>query len=200
MKIVKKEFGSYMTNCYIVDSGEVQIVIDPGVNAYEWVMKNTSNLKAVFNTHGHFDHVYDNYKFMNDDLEIYIHKDDSFMLKKDPFNLLKEGSKASFLAQDKDEFRVGEILVKFHHFPGHTPGCCILEVACNGKKAMFSGDFLFKNTIGRYDFPFSNSNDMRDSLLKVAKFKDEMPLYPGHGENSTLQTELKNIEFYLARM
>lgn len=197
MKILRKEFGVAVTNCYLLDNKTEQIVIDPGDGAYEWIMENSSNLKAVFNTHGHFDHIFDNYKFMRDGVKIYIHKDDEIMLKSDQFNLLKEPSKADILAKDKDEFKVGEFRVKFHHFPGHTPGCCMLEICCGEKKAMFSGDFLFKNSIGRYDFPLSSASDMKNSLLKVAKFKEEFDLFPGHGLSSTLQTELKNIDEYL---
>ena len=197
MKILKKEFGMAVTNCYILDSGNEQIVIDPGEGAYEWVMENTTNLKAVFNTHGHYDHVFDNYKFNEIGAEIYIHVSDAFLLDKNLAMMLKQSSKADVLAKDGDEFEVGKFRVKFHHFPGHTPGCCMLEVACDGEKVMFSGDFLFKDTIGRFDFPYSNADDMRESLLKIAKFKDEFTLYPGHSGSTTLQTELKNIEYYL---
>ncbi|NLK66278.1 MAG: MBL fold metallo-hydrolase [Campylobacteraceae bacterium] len=197
MRILRKEFGRAVTNCYILDSGDEQIVIDPGEGASEWIVKNTTNLKAVFNTHGHYDHVFDNYKFNELGVKIYIHESDAFLLDKNLAVMLKEGSKADVLAKDGDEFKVGKFRVKFHHFPGHTPGCCMLEVKCGDEKAMFSGDFLFKDTIGRFDFPYSNANDMRASLLKVAKFKDEIKVYPGHGGSTTLQTELKNIEYYL---
>ncbi|PSM52577.1 metallo-beta-lactamase family protein [Campylobacter blaseri] len=193
MQYLVKEFGSVMTNCYILDNGFEQLVIDPGENSYEWVKQNSNNILAVLNTHGHYDHVYDNYKFQKDGVEIYIHKDDAFLVSNDPFGLLKNGSSPDVLANDEDKFKIGQFSVKFHHFPGHTPGCSMIEIG----DFMFSGDFLFNSSIGRFDFPFSNSDDMKKSLLKVKNFKKEFILLPGHGEKSTLQTEISHIDYYL---
>lgn len=193
MKYLVKEFGNVMTNCYILDNGKEQIIIDPGEGSYEWVKQNSSNILAVLNTHGHFDHVYDDYKFKNDGVKIYIHKDDAFLLEKDPFGLLKTGCEPDVLVSDGDSFEIGDFRVKFHHFAGHCPGCCMIEIG----DFMFSGDFLFYRSIGRFDFPFSNANDMKKSLLKVKNFKKDFILLPGHGEKSTLQSEISHIDYYL---
>ena len=55
------------------------------------------------------------------------------------------------------------VKVKFHHFPGHTPGCSMIEI----NRTFFSGDFIFKGTIGRFDFPNSSSTQMKKSLNKI---------------------------------
>ena len=82
------------------------------------------------------------------------------------------------------------------HFPGHTPGCCMVRVDA----VIFSGDFLFKGSIGRYDFLFSDAEDMRQSLLKCKKMQGDFTLYPGHGEKTTLKAEQANLDFWLKRL
>ena len=97
------------------------------------------------------------------------------------------------MINSEDEFKIGDFSVKFLHFPGHTPGSCMIEI--NG--IVFSGDVLFNGSIGRYDFPYSNPNDMKNSLLKITQIKENFEIYPGHGEKSNLDNERKNIEYFL---
>ncbi|NLY03982.1 MAG: MBL fold metallo-hydrolase [Campylobacter sp.] len=202
MEILRKHFGRAVTNCYVVvgksgENGTQSIIIDPGEGAYKWAVENAVNLQGVFLTHGHYDHVYDA-KFFAQKSEIYIHEDDEFMLISDPFGIMPNTFNSSKLAKDGDEFKVGGFSVKFHHFPGHTPGCCMLEVNFQGSKSViFSGDFLFEGSIGRYDFPFSDAGDMKESLEKALKIKNEYEIYPGHGRSSTLQSEKDTIEYFL---
>lgn len=65
---------------------------------------------------------------------------------------------------------------------------------------MFTGDFLFKESIGRCDLPTGSLNEMKESLEKIKNYSDEISLYPGHGENSNLGYEketnpyLKEVE------
>ena len=62
---------------------------------------------------------------------------------------------------------------------------------------VFSGDVLFKGSIGRYDFPYSNADDMKNSLLKILQIKENFEIYPGHGQKSNLNDERKTIEYFL---
>lgn len=177
--------GAYATNCYIINTKEGAVVIDPGVDAHIFVQNNCEKLIAILNTHGHHDHVWSNellrqkYK-----AKIYIHEDDGFLLQ-DPFNTGFIKHEADVLLKDKDVLSFGELQFTFHLFNGHTPGCCMIE----HDKLMFSGDFLFSNSIGRYDFPYSNAKDMLKSLEKAALIKKDFILYPGHGEKTTLFKE-----------
>ena len=197
MEILSKPCGDFMTNCYIIKGNSGQIVIDPGVGSASWLGENTDKILAVFNTHGHFDHTFDNEILQILGEKIYIHEKDAFFLEKDPFGYLSNSLKADILIKDESEFCLGkndEFKIKFLHFPGHTPGSCMIEI--NG--TIFSGDVLFKGSIGRYDFPYSNADDMKNSLLRILQIKENFEIYPGHGEKTNLKDERKNIEYFLA--
>ncbi|WP_291952626.1 MBL fold metallo-hydrolase [Campylobacter sp.] len=195
MRILKCPCGPYETNCYIVDYENKQIIIDPGQNALDFIKENVSKPIAILNTHGHYDHIFDNAKVKKMyQIPIYIHKNDEFMLK-DPFNYGFEHSKADVLIDDENEVKIDDFTFKFHFFPGHTPGCTMIELV--GKDVMFSGDFLFCRSIGRWDFPYSNANLMKESLLKVLTYEKDFELLPGHGEKTTLKEEQQAIPAWL---
>ena len=199
MKIIYNPCGTYQTNCYIISKNGLDLIIDPGESAYEFVIKNSNNPIAIINTHGHFDHIFSDVSLRNFfNIEIYIHKDDKFMLQEDIFKYGYETtSDVVSVGGDKFEdisLKIGEFDVSFMHFPGHTPGCCMVRV----DDVIFSGDFLFKNSIGRYDFPFSNASDMKLSLEKCLKINGDFILYPGHGRQTTLEAEKANLPSWLS--
>ncbi|NPA27622.1 MAG: MBL fold metallo-hydrolase [Epsilonproteobacteria bacterium] len=194
MEIKFKPMGVYATNCYILTTNNKDIIIDPGVDATNWVLKNVKNPVAILNTHGHFDHIWSNSELSKKlNIPIYCPKDDAFMLENDPFNYGTPKSKASFLVEPDSQIDIEGVKLKFWHFPGHTPGCSVIEY----NDIWFSGDFLFKGSIGRWDFPYSNKDDMVNSLYKVKRFKEDKKLLPGHGEFTTLKEELKNIDGWI---
>lgn len=63
-------------------------------------------------------------------------------------------------------------------------------------QTMFTGDFLFNGTIGRMDLPGGSKEDMLNSLNKIAKYKDDIIIYPGHGEKSILGLEKQYFKYY----
>lgn len=197
MSIKIQPMGDYQTNCYIVTIDDKDFIIDPGVNATNWVKSNVKNPVAILNTHGHFDHVWSN-KELSEllNIKIYTPKDDNFMLEKDPYGLGMPSSSADYLVEHDEELDFDGIKVKFHFFPGHTPGCSAIELDGN----LFSGDFIFNGSIGRTDFPFSNPNDMRNSIDKILKWDKNIRIYPGHGPATSLNQErvsLNNWKNYL---
>ncbi|HHO42580.1 MAG TPA: MBL fold metallo-hydrolase [Epsilonproteobacteria bacterium] len=197
MKIKVQPMGTYQTNCYIVTIDNKDIIIDPGQGATKWVLSQCSNPIAILNTHGHFDHVWS-----NDDLKkrlnipIYTPKLDCFMLENDPFGQGIPPSKPNYRVKEDATHTIEDIKVTFHHFPGHTPGCSMIEI----KGCYFSGDFLFEGSIGRWDFPYSNGRDMVKSLEKVSKLKNDFPIYPGHGSPSNLKKELAYIPYWIKQV
>ena len=194
MRVIHKSFGDFGTNCYIVTKNSSSLVIDPGDGAKEWVLQNAKNLKAILCTHGHFDHIFDAGE-LKDELEIpvYINKFDAFMCESDIFGYMKNTFTPDVLVDNDKNFKIDDFYIKFHHFPGHTPGCSMVEI----EDAIFSGDFLFRGSIGRWDFPFSDKNEMLKSLGKCKKLKGNFTLYPGHGEGSTLEAEQNNIDYWI---
>ena len=60
---------------------------------------------------------------------------------------------------------------------------------------MFTGDFLFKETVGRTDMVGGNINEMKKSINKIKKYPDNTKVYPGHGPSTTLKYEKENNYF-----
>jgi hydroxyacylglutathione hydrolase len=194
MTIKSQPMGDYQTNCYIVTIDGKDIIIDPGMGATAWVIENTTNPIAILNTHGHFDHVWSN-KDLNNKLRvpIYCPKDDCFMLEDDPFDQGTPSSIADFKVDHDEIINIDGIEVKFHFFPGHTPGCSAIEIGNN----LFSGDFIFKNSIGRVDFPYSSPDDMKNSIHKVLNFQEDLTIWTGHGEPTSLFNEKVSLNNWL---
>lgn len=194
MQILKKAFGEYVTNCYILKGEQSDLVIDPGQGSFDWVMQNTGKIAAVLNTHGHFDHVYDDAKLQRVGAKIYIHEDDAFMLRADPFETMPESIEADVLIKGQEQsLEIAGFNVKFSLFAGHTPGSCMIEAG----GVIFSGDVIFKGSIGRWDFPFSSGAQMKESLHKILQIKGDFTLYPGHGPNTSLAAERQNLKYFL---
>jgi len=190
MEILVKPCGEFYTNCYIVDKS---IVIDPGIGAFEFVREHCDEVKAIINTHGHFDHIWDNKKvkeYFN--APIYIHKDDAFFLENDPFGFNPPKVKPDFLL-DEGEFEIGGKKVLIRHFPGHTPGSITVEF----ENDMFSGDFIFDGSIGRVDFPYSNPEEMKNSIKKFLKISYDKRILPGHGPTTTIKKAQKFLKEWL---
>lgn len=194
MNIKCRPMGMYQTNCYIVEVDGKEFIIDPGVGATSWILENTKNPVAILNTHGHFDHVWSNAELKEKlNIPIYVPKNDEFMLKDDPFGQGTPASQADFLVIGDQEFDIGGIRIKYFHFPGHTPGCSAILIEDN----LFSGDFVFKNSIGRVDFPYSSPDDMKDSIEKFLYLKENWTIYAGHGESTTVQAEQRTLPMWL---
>jgi len=191
MEIKIQPMGDYQTNCYIINVDNKDFIIDPGVGATDWVKANVTNPVAILNTHGHFDHVWSNKQVSEElGLKIYTPKDDNFMLQKDPYGFGMTPSSADVLVEPDEEFDFDGVKVKFHHFPGHTPGCSAIEIDDN----LFSGDFIFQNSIGRTDFPFSSPQSMKESIEKVLKWDRNIRIFPGHGSSTSLNAERSSLE------
>jgi len=190
MEILVKPCGEFYTNCYIIDK---KIIIDPGIGAFEFVKENVLNPIAIINTHGHFDHIWDNKKikeFFN--IPIYIHKDDAFFLTKDPFGYNPPKTKADFLLEE-GKYKIGDYEIFIRHFPGHTPGSITIEI----EDYMFSGDFIFDGSIGRVDFPYSDAKKMKESIKKFLKIDYDKKILPGHGPMTTIKKAKEFLPMWL---
>ena len=116
------------------------------------------------------------------------------MLRADPFETMPESIEADVLIKGQEQsLEIAGFNVKFSLFAGHTPGSCMIEV----DGVIFSGDVIFKGSIGRWDFPFSSGEQMRESLHKILQIKGDFTLYPGHGANTSLAAERQNLKYFL---
>ena len=194
MQIKRQAMGDYQTNCYIVTVNEKDFIIDPGVNATSWVKANVKNPVAILNTHGHFDHVWSNAQLQKDlGIKLYTPKDDIMLLSSSSWMPDLPPSVPDVAIVGDEELDFDGVKVKFRHFPGHCPGCSTIEIG----DAMFSGDFIFKRSIGRSDFPYSSPEDMKKSLEKFKQLDFDKKIYPGHGETTSIQEEQKNSDYWI---
>jgi len=161
--------GPIQTNCYILEKENMVLVIDPG-DEYEKINRviNGKKVVGVIITHHHYDHV----GALN-------YFDESLIYD---YSNLKEGKNTI----DPFEFEV-------IYTPGHKSDA--ITIYFKEFKKMFTGDFLFKNTIGRTDLPTSSVEEMNESLKKIFKYEDDIEVYPGHGSSTNLGIEKNNNHF-----
>jgi glyoxylase-like metal-dependent hydrolase (beta-lactamase superfamily II) len=197
MTIKQQAMGPYQTNCYIVSVDGKDFIIDPGVGATEWVVQNVTNPVAILNTHGHFDHVWSNAQLQKElQLKLYINKQDVMLLQSSSWMPDLPPSTPDVTIEGDQELDFDGVKVKFRHFPGHTPGCSTIEI----EDAMFSGDFIFEKSIGRTDFPYSSTQDMKKSLQKFKTIPYDKTIYPGHGGTTTIQQEQQYSDYWIAQL
>jgi glyoxylase-like metal-dependent hydrolase (beta-lactamase superfamily II) len=194
MELKIQPMGMTQTNCYIITINNKDLIIDPGMGATEWVLNNITNPIAILNTHGHFDHIWSNAELQKRlKIPLYVPKDDAFMLEKDPLGRGAPKSKADILVDGDEKINIDGIEIQYRLFAGHTPGNSIIEI----DDIWLSGDFLFQQSIGRWDFPASSGADMIKSLKKALTIKEDYTIYPGHGLDTTLKAEQNIIPFWI---
>ena len=197
INIKVKPMGPYQTNCYIVTVDGKDFIIDPGVGATSWVISNVKNPVAILNTHGHFDHVWSNQELKEKlNVPLYTPKGDVFLLQSSNWMPDLPPSYPDVEVVGDEEFDFDGVNVKFRHFPGHCPGCSTIEI----ENAMFSGDFIFERSIGRTDFPYSNPQDMRNSLEKFKTIDYDKTIYPGHGGTTSIKAEQRNANYWMQNL
>jgi len=197
MEIKIQPMGATQTNCYIVTVEGKDFIIDPGMGATQWVLDHVTHPVAILNTHGHYDHVWSNADLQNKlKIPLYCPKGDSFMLQKCPLGQPTPPAKPDYEVVGDEALEIEGVKIDYRLFSGHTPGCSIIQI----KDVWFCGDFLFQQSIGRWDFPFSSGEEMVKSLEKAMKIEEDYTLYPGHGLTTTLKTEQKIMPYWIEQV
>jgi hydroxyacylglutathione hydrolase len=206
--------GMLACNCYVLAPrvGADAIVVDPGQRAMGPLRRildeNRLTPAAVLLTHGHIDHIWSAQKVADAyGCPAYIHPEDRFMLS-DPIRgfgprlgqiafgaLFREPKQVVELDSDGDELDFGgtsDLTVAVDHTPGHTRGSVVFRVA----DVVFTGDTLFRQSVGRTDLPGGSGRDLLGSIVtKLMVLDDDTVVLPGHGEKSTIGLERRTNPF-----
>ena len=199
MKIFKYSVGLMGTNAYIILDEETKkaALIDPGDEADKLLTAISSKgaeLSYIILTHGHFDHILALPKIKEaTGASLLVHKDDAEMLLDGSLSLLSRFTdkdikfpKADRELSGGDVIELGGETITVVHTPGHTLGAICLSVGDD----LISGDTLFRESIGRYDFPGGDFDTIMASLQKIKSLEIKGKIYPGHGMSTTLEHEL----------
>lgn len=191
--------GPFSTNSYLVaceKSKEAAIIDAPPdsfLEIFDFLTMKQFKATKLLLTHSHWDHIADVRQWKdNAHLSVYLHPLDLPNLERPgsdglPCWLTILPANADALFEEGGQVSVGEFTFQVIHTPGHSPGSiCLFEPR---QRVLFSGDTLFKETIGNLSFPTSQPSLMWPSLEKLSKLPPETKVYPGHGPMTTIQAE-----------
>jgi hydroxyacylglutathione hydrolase len=185
----------YGTNCWLLsaEGGDEAVVVDLGfepARIRELLDAAGKRARAVLLTHAHLDHAEAAGDFAGGDIPVYVHEADAVAFydpeRWDPGfeNPLTEVTDLRTIAH-ADVLEFAGFRIEVEHTPGHTPGhCCFRTDAF-----VLSGDLVFAGSIGRSDFANSSPVEMERSLRWFLELPDEMPVWPGHGPETTVGRE-----------
>jgi len=195
MKIERLVVGPLEVCCYIVYCPETKegVIIDPG-EADPRIVKKVKELDlkitAILGTHAHADHVL-GVDYLRKELKApyLVHRIDEEFFQ-DPQNFapfrnwgFPPNPKADEVFEDGDIIKFGKEYLKVIHTPGHSPGSsCFYN---EEHKALFTGDTLFVEAVGRADLPGGNYFQMIESIQsKLLVLPDDTKIFPGHDYGS----------------
>lgn len=198
MKFITCPAGVYQANCYIVydDSSNCGFIIDPGGEhdkILDLVNKHSIKIEFIILTHGHFDHTGGVNAIKGKlNIPLFMDESDSFLVSdSDGINNTLPIT-IDMALKDGDTIKFGNGSLKIISTPGHTPGGITVSVS----SMLFTGDTLFKDSIGRTDFPGGSYKQLKDSIKsKLFIFPDNTHVYPGHGPSTTIGYEKKYNPF-----
>lgn len=196
-------------NCYVVHDAHTReaFIIDCGAYSAEertaltrYVADKALHITHLLNTHSHFDHIFgaqfifDTYGIRPEmhrlELPAYGHANEQIrtFLHRDMHIALPE---AGPTFDDNATFPLGSTMLKALPTPGHTPGGVSFYAGTEG--VLFSGDSLFRHSIGRTDFPGGNGAQLVRCLQeRVLTLPDDVTVLPGHGPQTTIGEERQN--------
>ena len=205
--------GVLACNCYVLapHQGSDAVIVDPGQRAFGPLRRilddNRLTPAAVLLTHGHIDHMWSAQKVADHyGCPVFIHPADRFMLA-DPIRgfgprigqiavsaLFREPRQVVELDRDGLVVDIGGIEVAADHNPGHTRGSMAFRVPAFD--LVFTGDTLFKQSVGRTDLPGGSGRDLLDSIInRLLTLGDDTRVLPGHGEETTIGAERRTNPF-----
>lgn len=199
LRVEQYVVGSVQTNCYFAineNTSEV-LIVDPGACAArlaEIIDEEKLNPTAILLTHGHFDHAGGAAELAERyGIKVYAEEHERETLENPAINLsVWEGRQLSYhvdvFLHDEQEIDLAGFHIRVLHTPGHTVGGCCYYFSY--QNAVFSGDTLFAQSVGRTDFPKGSASALIRSIEeKLMPLPDETTVYTGHNEITTIGTE-----------
>lgn len=198
--------GAFQENCWVIGNrrtGEA-ICIDPGEQADDIVHMASEmgvKIKLIANSHAHLDHVLGVRGVQSDDnASFLLHEADLDILQGAAESAARFGMQVEqppdpdHYIEDEQQVEVDGVALHVIHTPGHTAG----SVCFYGHGVLFSGDTLFRNSIGRTDLPGGDYNQEMSSIVdKLLMLPDETIVLPGHMDQTTLGAERVQNPFIL---
>lgn len=199
MKITQIPVGQLCANCYIIETeNKNAIAVDAGGDfekLRKFLQDNGLTLKKILLTHGHFDHIGATAQLSKEyNAEVFVHEDDAVMLTDRRESLADAAGGMPHTdvenyttIKDGDVITQDELSFEVIHTPGHTRG----GVCYKCGRHLFTGDTLFKMSMGRTDFPGGSASQLFASLKKLSNLDGDYSVYPGHNQATTLDYERK---------
>lgn len=207
MNIQRFEVNPLQENCYVVsDDSRECVIIDCGAYYDEesvaidnYLRKQQLKPVHLLATHGHLDHNFGNaHLFKQYGLKVEICAGDQQLVERLPqqaaalfgMEISEDQPPVGTLLSDGDTITFGQHTLQVLTTPGHSHGSCLFY--CKEEGVVFSGDTLFRMSIGRTDFPEGSWQQMEQSLAKIAgTLPKDTVVYPGHGLQTTIADELQ---------
>ncbi|HNT30541.1 MAG TPA: MBL fold metallo-hydrolase [bacterium] len=203
INVTRLPVGPLSTNCYLVsDQSGKGYIIDPGFEAEKIirsVQANDVSIQAILLTHGHYDHVLAAGEVATIlQIPVWIHSQDLLLAQEAPkaaqYSSLRSATQLTdmqLLDVSHPDIRLDKLIMQIIYTPGHTPGsvCYLID------NLLFSGDTLFRLSIGRTDLPGGSFEQIKKSLAKLIALPNTVTVYPGHGEITDLAFEKQHNPF-----
>ena len=201
-------FNPVGENTYLIwdEESREAAIIDAGMSnnrentiISEFITKENLQLKYALQTHMHFDHIWglayiqETYglKPLCHAAEESIYRDVPEMTSMFRLSMNWNLPVVERYINEGDTFQLGNTTIKVLHTPGHTPGG--LSYYIESAHTLFTGDTLFKGSVGRTDLPGGNLSEEIDSIKnKIITLPSETIIYSGHGPESNIGWELRN--------
>ena len=205
LKIGRIVMGMCQTNCYFVyEEGKDRVLLfdpaDKGSYIYSALKDKGFTVGAILLTHGHFDHIWGVEEIRElSGGKVYDYEKEKELCEDASLNVSKGAGRACVVKADqyvKDGGEITEagITCRLLATPGHTSGSCCYYFEAD--KILISGDTLFQESVGRTDLPTGSMGTLVRSVKdKLFPLPDEVKVYPGHGEATTIGHEKKYNPF-----
>ncbi len=202
-------FNPFQVNAFIVYDDTLECLIidascyheDEYQSLFNFIDQHFLKPIALLNTHGHVDHLTGTKRVCAKySIGLYMHENDRFLLE----SAVEYGRTFGFQVEsppepkvwlkDGERFYFGNSEIAVSHTPGHSPGSLIYYA--EEAKFLITGDVLFAGSIGRTDLPGGDYDQLIKSIQsKIMVLPSDTKVFPGHGSETTIGSEMKNNPF-----